>query len=374
MTELNHSVYSIYKWLLSRHIKVPLEWVQECVSFLVSEGISQELMCDSVYEQWLVSDVKTLQEGVINFNTDIKELKNEVFALQMNYAIDISKSRFSQLRALLGVNDGNTDVQAFEDPNTKWEPKPSRCLLLELTDGVQQVKGIEVEPLCELSTALECGTKLLIKGPIKCVRGCLLLRKNCISILGGHVDELVERYSQPSVLKSLLDNVAANQNRELCSKSFPNAGKIKGAKADIKPKILTDIKQAPSQAARNLEPVTAAARRNANVMPSSMAIEWDDEMSEDEFIAETKFEPKVSSPVTKGRTGTISELPADTKPGYTKPSPAPPMSMEVFQSADEVNWSDDDFDSHGQNMAGANPISSRAPNLSFSQIAGRTLL
>jgi len=41
-------------------------------------------MCDSVYEQWLVSDVKTLQEGVINFNTDIKELKNEVFALQVS--------------------------------------------------------------------------------------------------------------------------------------------------------------------------------------------------------------------------------------------------------------------------------------------------
>jgi len=149
------------------------------------------------------------------------------------------------------------------------------------------------------------------------------------------------------------------------------ATKIVDAKVDIKPKSLADIKQAPSQVARNLEPVTAAGRHNANVMPSSMAIEWDDEMSEDEFIAETKFEPKVSSPVTKGRTGTISELPADTKPGYTKPSPAPPMSMEVFQSADEVNWSDDDFDSHGQNMAGANPISSRAPNLSFSQIAGR---
>lgn len=37
----------------------------------------------------------------------------------MNYAIDISKSKFSQIRSLLGANDGNVDVQAFEDPNTK---------------------------------------------------------------------------------------------------------------------------------------------------------------------------------------------------------------------------------------------------------------
>ena len=39
--------------------------------------------------------------------------------LQVNYAIDISKSKYSQIRGLIGANDGNVEVQAFEDPNTK---------------------------------------------------------------------------------------------------------------------------------------------------------------------------------------------------------------------------------------------------------------
>ena len=42
-----------------------------------------------------------------------------MYLLQVNYAIDISKSKYSQIRGLIGANDGNVKVQAFEDPNTK---------------------------------------------------------------------------------------------------------------------------------------------------------------------------------------------------------------------------------------------------------------
>lgn len=37
----------------------------------------------------------------------------------MNYAIDIGKSKYSQLRLISGANDGNLEVQELEDPATK---------------------------------------------------------------------------------------------------------------------------------------------------------------------------------------------------------------------------------------------------------------
>lgn len=35
----------------------------------------------------------------------------------------------------------------------QWEPKASRCLQFEITDGLKKMKAIELEPLMELDTS-----------------------------------------------------------------------------------------------------------------------------------------------------------------------------------------------------------------------------
>ena len=42
----------------------------------------------------------------------------------------------------------------------QWEPKSSRCLLLEVTDGVNKIKAIEAEPIGVLNGTIDPGVKV----------------------------------------------------------------------------------------------------------------------------------------------------------------------------------------------------------------------
>ncbi len=77
-------------------------------------------------------------------------------------------------------------------------------LLLELTDGTQTIQAMEYLPIPTLHLDLIPGTKILIKGPVECRRGMILLRSSNVELLGGEVSDLVNTYAPENVLARLI--------------------------------------------------------------------------------------------------------------------------------------------------------------------------
>jgi len=65
-----------------------------------------------------------------------------------------------------------------------------------LSDGHAKVTGIEVLPLTDLSPKTPPGTKVLLPvgAPARLVEGILLLAPDTLTVVGGRVDALVERW------------------------------------------------------------------------------------------------------------------------------------------------------------------------------------
>ncbi|GAB4816827.1 hypothetical protein N2152v2_003873 [Parachlorella kessleri] len=81
----------------------------------------------------------------------------------------------------------------------------ARCLKLLLTDGVQQVAGLEYQFIPRLAPFMPAGTKVLVYEPT-IRRGVLLLTPANLVVLGGRVERLeqarqkmVEHWNQPAV-------------------------------------------------------------------------------------------------------------------------------------------------------------------------------
>lgn len=76
--------------------------------------------------------------------------------------------------------------------------------MLELTDGTQTIQAMEYVPIQSLHLDLIPGTKILIKGPVECRRGMILLRPSNVELLGGEVSDLVNTYAPENVLARLI--------------------------------------------------------------------------------------------------------------------------------------------------------------------------
>uniref|UniRef100_A0A8C9EZ93 RecQ-mediated genome instability protein 1 n=1 Tax=Pavo cristatus TaxID=9049 RepID=A0A8C9EZ93_PAVCR len=77
-------------------------------------------------------------------------------------------------------------------------------LMLQLTDGIHQIQGMEYQPVPVLHSNLPPGTKITVHGNVAYRLGVLLLKPENVKLLGGEVDALLEEYSQERVLARLL--------------------------------------------------------------------------------------------------------------------------------------------------------------------------
>ncbi|XP_042769299.1 recQ-mediated genome instability protein 1 isoform X1 [Panthera leo] len=199
-------------WLLATwHVKVPLMWLEACINWIQEENdnvnLSQAQMNKQVFEQWLLTDLRDLEHPVLPdgiLEVPKGEL-NGFFALQINSLVDVSQPAYSQIQKLRGKNTTNDLVTAETQVTLKpWEAKPSRMLMLQLTDGVVQMQGMEYQSIPALHSDLAPGTKILIYGNISFRLGVLLLKPENVKILGGEVDALSEEYAQEKVLARLI--------------------------------------------------------------------------------------------------------------------------------------------------------------------------
>ncbi|XP_030422499.1 recQ-mediated genome instability protein 1 isoform X2 [Gopherus evgoodei] len=168
-------------WLSSTwHVKVPLTWLEACINW-----IQQENGCN-------------LTQAQIN--------------KQIDSLVDVSQPAYSQLQKIRGKNTVNEEVTAnTQAPQKSWEAKPTRMFMLQLTDGIHQIQGMEYQPIPVLHSNLPPGTKITIQGNIAYRLGVLLLKSENVKLLGGEVDALLEEYAQERVLARLIGE-AENPN------------------------------------------------------------------------------------------------------------------------------------------------------------------
>ncbi|KAF1405527.1 RecQ-mediated genome instability protein 1, partial [Spheniscus magellanicus] len=199
-------------WLSSTwHIKVPLTWLEACISWIQEENsgsnLSQAQINRQVFEQWLLTDLRDLEYPILP-DCILDAPKGELsgcYSIQIDSLVDVSQPAYAQLQKLRGKNTVNEEVtastQAFQKP---WEAKSTRMLMLQLTDGIHQIQGMEYQPVPVLHSNLPPGTKITVQGNIAYRLGVLLLKPENVKLLGGEVDALLEEYSQERVLARLI--------------------------------------------------------------------------------------------------------------------------------------------------------------------------
>ncbi|XP_056369060.1 recQ-mediated genome instability protein 1 [Oenanthe melanoleuca] len=199
-------------WLSSKwHVKVPLTWLEACINWIQEENsgsnLSQAQINKQVFEQWLLTDLRDLEYPILpNCILDTpKGVLSGCYSIQIDSLVDVSQPAYSQLQKLKGKSTVNEEVtastQAFQKP---WEAKPTRMLMLQLTDGINQIQGMEYQPVPVLCSNLPPGTKITVQGNIAYRLGVLLLKAENIKLLGGEVDALLEDYCQERVLARLI--------------------------------------------------------------------------------------------------------------------------------------------------------------------------
>ncbi|NWX22875.1 RMI1 protein, partial [Aegotheles bennettii] len=199
-------------WLSSTwHVKVPLTWLEACISWIQEENsgsnLSQAQINRQVFEQWLLTDLRDLEYPILP-DCILDAPKGELlgfYSIQIDSLVDVSQPAYSQLQRLRGKNTVNEEVTASTEAYQKpWEVKPTRMLMLQLTDGIHQIQGMEYQPVPVLHSNLPPGTKITVQGNIAYRLGVLLLKPENVKLLGGEVDALLEEYSQERVLARLI--------------------------------------------------------------------------------------------------------------------------------------------------------------------------
>ncbi|NWY76946.1 RMI1 protein, partial [Erithacus rubecula] len=199
-------------WLSSTwHVKVPLRWLEACINWIQEENggsnLSQAQINKQVFEQWLLTDLRDLEYPILP-NCILDTPKGELsgcYSIQIDSLVDVSQPAYSQLQKLRGKSTVNEEVtastQAFQKP---WEAKPTRMLMLQLTDGINHIQGMEYQPVPILCSNLPPGTKITVQGNTAYRLGVLLLKAENVKLLGGEVDALLEDYCQERVLARLI--------------------------------------------------------------------------------------------------------------------------------------------------------------------------
>ncbi|KAJ8380902.1 hypothetical protein SKAU_G00016800, partial [Synaphobranchus kaupii] len=199
------------QWLRSTwHVQVSSAWLDACVNWVVQEGggapVSQTQVNQQALEQWLLTDLRDMAHPVLpHLGQALKMELSGRFCVQMDSVLDISRPAYSQLQQQRGADCANEQVSAVTQATQRpWEAKPTRMLMLQLTDGVQDLEALEYQPVPALSTDLPPGTKLLLQGTLVCRLGVLLLMPANVRVLGGGVEQLQEVFSQGRVLSRVL--------------------------------------------------------------------------------------------------------------------------------------------------------------------------
>lgn len=192
------------------------EWLQQCIAYFKTENprCSQTELQEFVCQQWLLADLRVIQSRCFPPNCGEDEMLTLLtgkYSVQVNWVRDIGKSSYSQLRNIKDDQSRHNeiDIEEPEEPpeEKNFQPVAAQMLMLEMTDGITTLKGMEYRPIKKFTVPILPGTKMIITGPVECRRGVLLLQEENITILGGEVDSLLDVNSPINVLARSLNLV-----------------------------------------------------------------------------------------------------------------------------------------------------------------------
>ncbi|CAK8697490.1 unnamed protein product [Clavelina lepadiformis] len=219
---------AVYKWLDDQQIKVPRDWLDACIEWIKCENpvgsFSAPQLQKQVYQQWLMTDLNELSHSTLPrdiFNQ--KYTLTGMYCLQVNSVVDVSQPLYGQLQQMKSLDNSNSLVSAETQATQKpWETKASRMLMMQLTDGVVEVSGMEYTNITCINENMLPGCKIRVKGPIICKRGTLLLAASNIRFLGGDVENLSVTNSREAIVCRRLSMPPPSQTAVQANTSVPN--------------------------------------------------------------------------------------------------------------------------------------------------------
>ncbi|XP_068617889.1 recQ-mediated genome instability protein 1-like [Battus philenor] len=241
-------VNSVRKYLISHHMYAVDEWLSGFVEYLIENNdrdCKENEVQTLAKEQWLLNDLKDICPGCLppNLRNQKSTTLNGRFVLQINAAVDIGTPAYQQYLKLQKVNTENVEATI----NNEDKVSSHRMIKLYLTDGVQEVSAIEYRPMRNLSCDITPGCKLLLKGPVECRRGLILLTEGNVELLGGEVQELADANSLACLLSSKLGLPATVAQENPSSIHRPNNVSHQTA-VDIIPALVPTNEQTPRDA------------------------------------------------------------------------------------------------------------------------------
>ncbi|XP_054718500.1 recQ-mediated genome instability protein 1-like [Uloborus diversus] len=275
MSVSGSEVLDIKKFFKDQHIVVSSEWIEACAAFVKQEHsglqLSTQRLRNYVYEQFLAADLEEIQVPVLprDLLTVQKTTLNGPYVLQVDGIKDVSKPAYSQLKQL--ENSVNTNEEFSATPRAsvpEWEAKPTRMLMLRMTDGCSFIQGMEYKPIPFLSPNLPPGVKVVIQGPLDCRLGVVLLTADKIKVLGGEVESKLQQFSRLALLREALQIPNSEENGlPENPESVPNSSPSRSTNANDVPN------SAPRQSHTNvqrshvnlwLNPPTSGHSRNSS--------------------------------------------------------------------------------------------------------------
>ncbi|XP_074525728.1 recQ-mediated genome instability protein 1 [Halichoeres trimaculatus] len=338
--------HATQSWLKSSwHIQVPTAWLEACVGWLQEEAggadrLSQQQINQQVLDQWLLTDLRDLDHAVLPEGISQAQ-KTELsgnFCVQVDSLLDISQPAYGQLQSWRGTDCANDEVSAVTQTTQRpWEAKATRMLLLQVTDGVQSLEAMEYQPIPALSAALRPGVKLQLHGRIVCRLGMLLLGPSNIKVLGGEVEDLVERNNQGRVLCRTLGLPEEEEQQQQQQQEGEGAQQGCFANPEVE-----DLEVDDAELLANLEAQEVAQRVPAVSVPDSGY----------ETFRETSFQSSMRSAastvssrsiVSNSRGGPHQDHYHSTRQDDTELFDLPPPEGSFQQETPVNNMADDDF-------------------------------
>ncbi|ODN06355.1 RecQ-mediated genome instability protein 1 [Orchesella cincta] len=199
------------------------EWLLACVEWICDNftTVNGEVLKREIIEQWKDVNLEHLESSCLPANLKDQRVVKlpEKYGLQVNSVRDIGESSYSQWNKVKKLENENASVAATDSTEytQTWQPTPKRCLYLNMTDGSQEVFGLEMQLTPGLSINMKPGTKVIVTGPVDCRRGVIHLKPSNIRVIGGEVEDIKDSNKMERILASILnitdDKVTQTQPR-----------------------------------------------------------------------------------------------------------------------------------------------------------------
>ncbi|CCD71341.1 RecQ-mediated genome instability protein 1 homolog [Caenorhabditis elegans] len=243
----------LFSWLARKHYPFKREWLRICVQYIEGslgqriKTVDVKQIGELVIQQFLNSKISEALDPTMKIPTSaVKVVIVKRMIFQVISSTNISTSLYEQLSECTRHNedlawfhggskadheeenrDKEKDVASdrMNHTQTKNAIKKRGMLKIELTDGVNTLKAIELDEVFDEKIMLP-GAKIILTGKVKCRRGNLLLDKSNCAFLGGRVESLsfdkvaqlsnalkVDLDAEKKRRKASLENAAASVSR-----------------------------------------------------------------------------------------------------------------------------------------------------------------